>query len=51
MIIKITNINKIETSNGTIDNSDILIEDGTIIRIAPEINFLSNAFLRSALTT
>ena len=38
MIIKITNINKIETSNGTIHNSDILIEDGTIIRIAPEIN-------------
>ena len=38
MIIKITNINKIETSNGAIHNSDILIEDGTIIRIAPEIN-------------
>jgi len=38
MIVKIININKIETSNGTIHNSDILIENGTIIKISPRID-------------
>ena len=38
MIIKIININKIETSNGTIDNSDILVQDGIITKISPKID-------------
>ena len=42
MIVKIININKIETSNGTIHNSDILIENGTIVKIAPEIDSYAN---------
>ena len=38
MIIKIININKIETNNGTIDNSDILIQKGIITKISPKID-------------
>jgi len=38
MIIKIININKIETNNGTIDNSDILIEEGIITKISSKID-------------
>ena len=42
MLIKIININKIESSNGTIYNSDILIEDGIITKISPDINDYSD---------
>jgi len=38
MIVKIINIKKIETSNGSIDKNDILIENGTIVKIAPRID-------------
>ena len=38
MITKIVNINKIETSNGTINDSEILIKDGIINKIAPAIS-------------
>tara|TARA_B100000401_G_scaffold113671_1_gene74229 strand:+ start:906 stop:2099 length:1194 start_codon:yes stop_codon:yes gene_type:complete len=37
MITKIININKIETNNKTIENSDILIENDIIIKIANQI--------------
>ena len=42
MIIKIININKIESSNGTICNSDMLIEDGMITKVSPNINDYSD---------
>ncbi len=37
MVTKIININKIETNNSTINNSDILIKNGVIVKIANQI--------------
>tara|TARA_X000001036_G_scaffold252574_1_gene235079 strand:- start:16483 stop:17676 length:1194 start_codon:yes stop_codon:yes gene_type:complete len=45
MVTKIININKIETSDRTIENNDILIKDGVIVKISNNIDDYSDTII------